>query len=370
MHGGTRTDVAIMDFSKAFDKVPHQRLLLKLNHYGVRGETLSWIGGFLSNRRQRVLVDGVASPWASVRSGVPQGTVLGPLLFLAYINDLPNYTDSPIRLFADDCLLYRHIKSVQDTEILQRDLDNLAAWERTWQMEFNPSKCHIMHITRQTRSRIPCPVYSLRGNDLDPVDTATYLGVDLHKDLSWGPHITKITGRASRTLGFLKRNIRTSSKTSKERVYRALVRPTLEYACAVWDPYQMNHISQLERVQRRAARYVCNRYHNTSSVTGMLSGLGWESLQERRSKFRLVMLYKIVNNLVAIPTTPYLKPAHARTRRNHHLCFFLPFASTDYYKHTFFIATLPLWNNLPATVAEAETLELFRTELSGASFHN
>ncbi len=108
MHGGTRTDVAIMDFSKAFDKVPHQRLLLKLNHYGVRGATLGWIEGFLSNRKQRVLVDGVTSPWASVHSGVPQGTVLGPLLFLAYINDLPNYTESPIRLFADDCLLYRH----------------------------------------------------------------------------------------------------------------------------------------------------------------------------------------------------------------------------------------------------------------------
>ena len=120
-------------------------------------------------------------------------------------------------------------------------------------------------------------------------------------------------------------------------------------------------------VQRRAARYVCNRFHNTSSVTDMLSGLGWETLQERRSKLKLCMFYKIVYNLVAIPIDPYLKPAHTRTRRNHQLCFFKPFASTDYHRHTFFIGTIPLWNNLPATVAEAETLEQFRAELSGVS---
>ena len=138
-----------------------------------------------------------------------------------------------------------------------------------------------MHITRATRSRIPCPTYTLHGNDLGLVDTATYLGVDLHKDLSWGPHINKITGRASRTLGFLRRNIQTGSRISKERAYQALVRPTLEYACSTWDPYQKNHIHQIEMIQRRAARYVCNRVHNTSSVTEMLTGLGWETLQER-----------------------------------------------------------------------------------------
>ncbi len=238
MHQGTRTDVAIMDFSKAFDKVPHQRLLLKLDHYGVRDQTLLWVKNFLGNRQQRVLVDGASSAWASVRSGVPQGTVLGPLLFLAYINDLPNYPESKIRLFADDCVLYRQINSIQDTVILQHDLDRLADWERTWQMEFNPQKCHTMHITRSTRSRIPCPTYSLRGNDLAAVDSATYLGVELDKDLSFVPHVNKICARANRTLGFLKRNIRTSSRTSKERVYRAMVRPTLEYASPVWDPHQ------------------------------------------------------------------------------------------------------------------------------------
>lgn len=113
LHKGSRVDVAIMDFSKAFDKVPHKRLLLKLGHYGIRGSTQRWVEGFLSNRQQRVVVDGVSSAWADVRSGVPQGTVLGPLLFLTYINDLPQCTQSPIRLFADDCVLYRNIETIR-----------------------------------------------------------------------------------------------------------------------------------------------------------------------------------------------------------------------------------------------------------------
>ncbi len=121
-------------------------------------------------------------------------------------------------------------------------------------------------------------------------------------------------------------------------------------------------------IQRRAARYTCNRFHNTSSVTNMLSDLGWETLEHRRAKLRLCMIYKITHSLVAIPLDPYLKPAQTRTRHNHQHCFFRPYASTDYYKHSFFIWTIPLWNNLPPAVAEAESLDLFRSELSRLSF--
>ena len=117
-------------------------------------------------------------------------------------------------------------------------------------------------------------------------------------------------------------------------------------------------------VQRRAARYVCNRHHNTSSVTDMLDQLGWESLQERRARARLCMVYKIVTTLVAIPAPNYFIPAHSRTRQNHSLCFFRPYASTDYYKCSYFVWTIPLWNSLPVGVAEAPSLERFKTELA------
>jgi hypothetical protein len=147
----TQIDAILLDFSKAFDKVSHERLAAKLHHYGVRGPTLNWIKSFLAGRTQRVIVEGVASDTAPVTSGVPQGTVLGPLLFLIYINDLPSKVNSTARLFADDCLLYRHIKTNEDTTSLQDDLNNLQDWERDWQMHFNPDKCEVIRITTKRK---------------------------------------------------------------------------------------------------------------------------------------------------------------------------------------------------------------------------
>ena len=133
--------MAIFDFSKAFDSVPHRRLLAKLDFYGIRNSNLQWISSFLSARKQRVTLNGTQSSWHSVISGLPQGTVLGPLLFLLYINDLVIDISSEIRLFADDCIVCRTITHQSDCMALQADIDILLNWSNTWQMKFNPSKC-------------------------------------------------------------------------------------------------------------------------------------------------------------------------------------------------------------------------------------
>ena len=177
-----QTDIAVLDFSKAFDAVPHDRMLGKLEFYGITGPVLNWTAAFLKNRVQRVVVDERQSRSATMDSGVPQGTVLGPLLFLLHINDLPSVVDSQVRLFADDCLVYRPIRSEADQVLLQRDLSSLELWGDTWGMHFNATKCNIMRISR---SRNPLTrMYSLCNHMLSEVDTAKYLGTNLSSELS------------------------------------------------------------------------------------------------------------------------------------------------------------------------------------------
>ena len=205
-----------MDFSKAFAKVPHRRLLYKLEWYGIRSGTLDWIKCFLTDRAQKVVLGGVESLPGPVLSGVPQGSVLGPILFLIYINNLPHgVTQSIVCLFTDDCILYRHVTDKNDINRLQTDLDMIAKWEETWLMEFNVGKCFTMRVGRQV---------------LCITDNTKYLGLTITSDLKWNSHIQKVTSKANSVLGLLRRNLRIALKAVKTQAYEALVRPHLEYA--------------------------------------------------------------------------------------------------------------------------------------------
>ena len=159
----------------------------------------------------------------------------GAILFLAYINDLPENFISQVRLFADDTAVYLTIEGANDNLTLQNDLDRLSVWESHWDMEFNPSKCQVMQVTA-SRKHIASE-YKLHGHVLETVTSAKYMGIDLSSNMSWGPHIDRITGNANKTLGFIKRNIKTKVPRVRELAYNALVRPQLEYAAPVWDPH-------------------------------------------------------------------------------------------------------------------------------------
>ena len=200
---GQQVDLVLLDFSKAFDKVNRIKLLFKLPTHGVKGKTLKWISSFLGGRTQAVVLEGECSPEVPVTSGVPQSSVLGTLLFQLYINDLPENIQSQVRLFADDTAVYLTVINPNDSNILQSDLDKLQEWERTWDMEFNPSKCQVLHISR-ARQQIYSQ-YTLHGQILESVDCARYLVVSITKDLCWNIHINQITSKANRTLGFVKK---------------------------------------------------------------------------------------------------------------------------------------------------------------------
>ena len=172
----------VPDFAKAFDTVAHKRLLGKLESYDIDGNLYGWIQSFLKGKSQRVGVDSETSGPASVKSGVPQGSVLGPLLFLIFINDLAEYTTSTVRLFADDCVMYKSVKSVRDCQELQQDLIQLQAWQERWQQGFNPRKCNVMRTTHVTRKKIEYP-YTLDDTPLADTPSTSYLGVQLFSDL-------------------------------------------------------------------------------------------------------------------------------------------------------------------------------------------
>ena len=159
-----QVDIGILDLSKAFDRVPHARLLRKLHFYGIRGQLLTWLQSFLSERLQQVLVDGCCSSPCNVSSGVPQGSVLGPVLFLLYINDIAEGICSHMKLFADDCLIYRTIQSSSDQHILQQDLNALVKWAEKWQIKFNTAKCKIMQMTNHHNKLLF--MYKMYGNPL------------------------------------------------------------------------------------------------------------------------------------------------------------------------------------------------------------
>ena len=217
---GSQIDIAVLDFSKAFDTVPHDGLLSKLKHYGIDDKIWLWISNFLKRRKQRVVVDGIQSDLVTVDSGVPQGTVLGPILFLLHINDLPSVI-SKVRLFADDCLVYREIKNRQDQIALQKDLNLLENWGSKWGMRFNAAKCNIM---RMSRKQTPISTqYELSGQVLEEVKDAKYLGVTVSDDLEWTKHINAITTKANSKLSFLRRNLKGSGLAGG--IYRRYLPP-------------------------------------------------------------------------------------------------------------------------------------------------
>ena len=230
-----QVDCSILDFSKAFNKVLHARLIHKLNYHGINRNLLSWIKAFLMNCSQQIKVNDFCLSPRNVLSGVPQGSVLGPVLFLIFINDIIEHVDSQISLLADDCLMYRIIHSPEDHTILQKDLTLLTNWY------INVKWCKLLHVD------ISRFTYTMNNIPLEFVDQHNYLGVCLHNKLSWQPHVNQICHKANRQLGFLYRNLRGSPKHFTEYAYKQIVLPSIQYCSVIWDPYYQNAIHKVER---------------------------------------------------------------------------------------------------------------------------
>ena len=290
------------DFQKAFDTVPHHRLMERLANIGIHPLLLSWLCSYLSRRKQHVIVNGECSHSTYVLSGVPQGSVLGPLLFLIYIDtitSLPFSEATKVSIYADDLLVYKPIETYSCFQELQEDINLIQRWSVENLMSFNTAKCKCMLLT-QRRNQF-CPTMMLNGQSLENVKQYKYLGVLISSNLCWSPHVKEICNSARKMLSLLYRNFATNVTDPSVilQLYLALVRPRLEYAAEVWNPNLERDINCIERVQKFALR-ICS-HHYQDSYDDLLHFLYQPTLRNRRF-LSLCTFFKIVKELVYFPS--------------------------------------------------------------------
>ena len=300
LDAGYPVDIIYLDFQKAFDKVPHSRLILKLAAHGISGDVLRWIENWLRGRKQRVVLGGQESEWSDILSGVPQGSVLGPILFVLYINDIDDTVNSKILKFADDTKIYHRVDSADGIESMRVDLYNLVSWSKEWQMLFNIDKCKVMHLGYNN----PKVNYVMESTQLQEVSEEKDLGIIVSDDLKWEKQCIAAVKQANKILGMIKRNFVDRSKETILALYKSLVRPHLEYCISVWNPYLAKDVKLIEGVQRRATKMVLGIQH--WKYDDRLNYLGLMRLEKRRGRSDLIETFKVMKGMYDITKESFL----------------------------------------------------------------
>lgn len=312
MDKGQDIDVVYLDFKKAFDSVPHERLLQKLAAYGICGETHRWIRDFLSGRVQRVKVGTKYSNEAQVLSGIPQGSILGPVLFTIFINDLPDTIEGTCKIFADDTKLYG---PTEDSDIIQRDIYKLQEWSDRWNLYFNVTKCKVMHIGKSNPEREYVMKLDNADQMLDVCTEEKDLGVTFDRLLNFDLHVNKAIFKGNQMIGLIRRTFTYLTRDTFLKLYKALVRPHLEYGNTVWHPQFIRQSAAIERVQRRATKLLDECAD--MSYPERLRYLNLHSLKGRRIRGDLIEIYKIFSEFVDMEVGELFRlPEYTKTRNS------------------------------------------------------
>lgn len=333
-HGG-QIDTAYMDLAKAFDLIDHSILLRKLSTLPISPCLIILLKSYLTNRKQTVCVYGEKSDAISPLSSVPQGSILSPLLFALFINDLPPLLSAEILLFADDLKLFLKICSLEDAQRLQKDIDTISNWCTINNLKLNINKCYIMSFSRRRETNLEYFNYNINGSPLMRINSIRDLGVVFNSKLSFENHVHNITSSAYKTLGFISRSLNKFKQIGTYMtLYNSYVRSILEYASSIWCPHSDNHITTIERVQKRFTRTIFRKFHYPYEKYHVrLIRLGMLSLENRRILNDELTLYKIKNGIIRIATEHDFAPIQSRFTR-HNRIFYLPTVTTNIEFHS------------------------------------
>jgi hypothetical protein len=369
LNSGKSTDVIYVDFAKAFDSVSHSKLLHKLISYGFSGKLHAWISTWLSGRTQTVKLGSSFSSPKSVLSGILQGSVLGPLLFLIYINDLIDLLspDCHPTLFADDLKLFSDTSpvfipgsdSLVASRLLQSSLDHLLLWSSLWQLPISIPKCSVLSISNSKLLRTRH--YLIGNHPLPQVSNCSDLGVIIDSQLSFSHHILATTKKASRQSALILRCFLSRDALNLKLAFYAYVRPILEYASPIWSPHTQKGIDLLENVQRRFTKSISKLHY--LPYTARLSSLNIPTLSCRRTHIDLCTVYRILHYHTCLDPSCYFSFRTESVTRGHPFTLLKPPVRLDSSKFSLFSRIIDLWNSLPFTVVSAGSFSAFKARL-------
>ena len=350
-------DVAYLDFAKAFDTVPHKRLIHKLRAYGISGRLLNWIKSFLTNRRQRVVQGEAKSSWSNVLSGVPQGSVLGPLLFVLFINDLPEIITNCVKLYADDTKIISSVANDNEKMLLQLDLNRAYEWSKTWLLEFNLMKCLVMHFGSNNSHH----VLKIASRDLVITSSERDLGVIFTSDLKWKQQVIACAAKANSILGLIRKIFVNFDLKIVKLLYTVYVRPLIEFAVPVWNPSLKGDTDVLERIQHRVTRLVPQL--RKISYNDRLKYLDLSSLKERRTRGDLIQVFKIFYNFEKVELCKMPIFNSNLTSRGHSKRYFRELCKYTPRQNFLTNRIANEWNILPQDVVDSKSVNEFKEKL-------
>lgn len=354
---GKSYDIIFLDFSKAFDKIPHKKLINKLYISCGNVKLTKWVENWLTNRKQRVVVNGALSDWLSVTSGVPQGSVLGPILFLVYINDLlDKIQNCNVGSYADDTKFGKDITSIEDYEVMQRNLNIINEWCQTWNMQLNSSKCVVMHCGKTN----PNFTYYLGESELNNVNEYEDLGVLIDNRLNLSNHCLKVRNKATRIVQCIKHSVTTRNKDTMLKLFTSLVRPVLDYCAPFWSPHLIKDIDLIEQVQRRFTKLISGCRDMT--YPQRLEHLDLFSLEYRRKRGEIIETFKFVKFTPDAARNIFMFSDVNRTRGHAHKMLKTKF-KTKLGSNTFANRIVNTWNSLPSDAIESDGVESFKNKL-------